>query len=100
MDTTERQLLTVIAEAVVEHRLVDDVKRCGAKGFSIGHVRGEGETGRHPLDLNGPSVRLETVVTERVADAILAVLAEEYFDRYAVVAWLTPVRVVRPDRFR
>lgn len=99
MDTTERQIVTVIAEAAVETRLVEDVRRLGAKGYSIGHVRGEGTTGRLLQDLNGPSVRLETIVTEDVADAILEHLAAEYFGRFAVVAWIAPARVLRSERF-
>jgi nitrogen regulatory protein P-II 2 len=99
MDTTERILVTIVAESVLEHRLVDDIKDCGARGYSLGHVRGEGVTGNTSLDLNGPSIRLETVVTEKVSDAILDMLAESYFGRYAVIAWLTPIRVARPDRF-
>ena len=99
MDTTERQIVTVIAEAAVESRLIEDVKRLGARGYSIGHVRGEGTTGRLLQDLNGPSVRLETIVTEAVADAILKHLAAEYFGRFAVVAWVAPARVLRSERF-
>jgi nitrogen regulatory protein P-II 2 len=99
METTGRQIVTIIAEAAVESRLIQDVKRLGAKGYSVGHVRGEGTTGRHLQDLNGPSVRLETIVTEDVADVILAHLAAEYFGRFAVVAWVTPARVLRAERF-
>ncbi|MEN9792320.1 MAG: hypothetical protein RL330_398, partial [Actinomycetota bacterium] len=33
MDTTERILVTIVAEAVLEHRLVDDIKECGARGY-------------------------------------------------------------------
>lgn len=99
MDTVERQLITIVAEAVVERRLVDDVKKCGAKGYSLSHVTGEGVTGRHTLDLNGPSVRVESVVTDEVAERILEMLAAKYFERFAVIAWLTPARVARPDRF-
>jgi nitrogen regulatory protein P-II 2 len=99
MNTAERQLITIVAEAVVEQKLIDDIKRCGAKGYSASHVRGEGVTGKNTLDLNGPSIRLESVVTEKVATAILEMLAEKYFDKYAVIAWITPARVARPDRF-
>lgn len=99
MNTAERQLITIVAEAVVEQKLIDDIKKCGAKGYSASHVRGEGVTGRNTLDLNGPSIRLESVVTEKVATAILEMLAEKYFDKYAVIAWITPARVARPDRF-
>ncbi|MEY4371537.1 MAG: hypothetical protein RL219_306 [Actinomycetota bacterium] len=99
MQLTERQLITIVAEAVVENKLIDDVKACGARGYSLNHVRGEGATGNRSLDLNGPSIRLETVVTDQVADAIMQMLADQYFDRFAVVAWTTPVRVARPGRF-
>jgi len=99
VDTVERQLITIVAEAVVERRLIDDVKKCGAKGYSLSHVTGEGVTGRHTLDLNGPSVRIESVVTDEVAQAILDRLARDYFERFAVVAWLSTVQVARGDRF-
>ena len=99
MDTVERQLITIVAEAVIERRLLDDIKACGARGYSVGHVTGEGTTGRHTHNLNGPSVRIESVVTEDVAQTILGRLANDYFPNFAVIAWLSPVRVARPERF-
>ena len=99
MITQIRQLVTIVSESVVEQKLIDDVKRCGAKGYSVTHVRGEGVTGTHSLDLTGPSIRLETVVTDKVAEAIMDMLAANYFDTYATVAWITPAHVARPSRF-
>ena len=99
MSTQPRQLVTIVAEAVVEQKLIDDIKKCGAKGYSLSHVRGEGSTPNQSLDLNGPSIRLETVVTDEVADRILELLSSKYFDHYATVAWVTPARVARPARF-
>lgn len=99
MNTHIRQLVTIISESVVEQKLIDDIKRCGAKGYSVSSVRGEGITGKHSLDLNGPSIRLETVVTDKVAEAIMDMLSTNYFDRYATVAWISPAHVVRPSRF-
>jgi nitrogen regulatory protein PII len=99
MTTAARQLITIVAESVVEQKLIDDIKKCGAKGYSVSHVRGEGVTGKNTLDLNGPSIRLESVVTEKVAESILEMLAEKYFEKFAVIAWITPALVARPDRF-
>ena len=99
MNTVNRQLVTIIAEAVVEQKLIQDVKLCGSKGYSVGHVRGEGQTGGRALDITGSSIRIETVVTDAVAESILAMLTEKYFDTYAVVAWISPVIVARPNRF-
>jgi nitrogen regulatory protein P-II 2 len=99
MPKVERQLVTIIIEAAVETRLIEDVKRLGAKGYSVGHVRGEGRSASHLQDLNGPSMRLETIVTDEIAEAILAHLEAVYFGRYAVVVWVSPVNVLRPERF-
>jgi nitrogen regulatory protein P-II 2 len=99
MPKVERQLVTIIIEAAVEARLINDVKRLGAKGYSVGHVRGEGRSASHLQDLNGPSMRLETIVTDEIAETILAHLEAEYFGRYAVVVWVSPVNVLRPERF-
>jgi len=99
MDTVNRQLVTIVADSVVESRLLADLKECGLKGYSLGHVTGEGVTGDRSLDLTGPNVRIETVVTDQVAQRILEMLAERYLERYAVVTWLSPVQVVRAQRF-
>lgn len=99
MRIANRQLLTIVAEAALEQRLIGDLKRLGASGYTAGHVRGEGRTGRHLQYLTGPSVELETIVKDDVAEAILSHIAETYFEKYAIVAWLTPVSVLRPERF-
>jgi nitrogen regulatory protein P-II 2 len=99
MNTVPRQLVTIISESVVEQKLIADIKSCGAKGYSVGHVHGEGVTGKHSLDLNGPSIRLETIVTETVAQVILDMLSAKYFNKYATIAWITPAQVTRPERF-
>jgi len=99
MSTVIRQMVTIVSEPVIENKLIDDIKKCGAKGYSVSSVRGEGSTGNRSLDLSGPSIRLETVVTDKVAEKILAMLSEHYFDTYATVAWITTVHVARPNRF-
>lgn len=99
MRIANRQLLTIVAEAALEQRLIGDLKRLGASGYTASKVRGEGRTGRHLQDLTGPSVELETIVTDDVAEAILAHVGEAYFEKFAIVAWLTPVSVLRPERF-
>jgi S-adenosylmethionine synthetase len=39
------------------------------------------------------------VVTDKVAEQIMEMLAKSYFDKYATVAWITPAHVARPGRF-
>ncbi len=92
-------LVTVVAEAVLEHRLVRDLGEAGAQGWTITDARGRGSRGVRADEFEGDNVRLEALVTRDVADRFLAVLARDYFSHYAVVAWTTSVAVVRPDKY-
>lgn len=99
MGLVARQLVTIVAESVIEQKLIADIKKAGALGYSVGPVKGAGSTGNRSLELTGQSIRLESVVTEVVAEAIMDMLARDYFDKYAVVAWVSPAQVMRPERF-
>lgn len=99
MTTTERQLVTIVAEAVLRRRLIDDLRQLGATGYSISSTDGSGTGGRHTSDWEGQHIRIETIVRDDVAEAILAHLVDHYFTNYAVVAWASTVRVARPAKF-
>ncbi len=99
MDTEELMLVTVVAEAVLEHRLVRDVAACGAHGWTVCDARGEGSRGVRASDFEGANVRLETLVSPDVADRFLTLLARDYFPHYAVVAWTTAAKVVRAEKY-
>ncbi len=99
MRTTERQLITIIAEAVLERRLLDDLIRLGAKGYSVMHATGRGTRGLHTTDWEGPNVRIEAIVSDEVAELILDELATRYFEHYAVVVFTSAIRIARPDKF-
>ena len=100
MNPVPLKLVTVIAEALLEDRLVADLKSLGARGHSISEVRGEGSRGVHASEWEGRNVRIEVLAAPAVADAILGHLATHYFPLYAVVAYLTDVHVVRGDKYR
>jgi hypothetical protein len=99
MQTEALVLVTVVAEAVVEHRLVRDVEAAGAHGWTVCDARGQGSRGIRASEFEGSNIRLETLVSAEVADRFLEVLARDYFPRYAVVAWTTPAQVVRPAKY-
>jgi hypothetical protein len=92
-------LVTVVAEAVVEHRLIRDLVAAGAHGWTVCDARGQGSRGVRADEFEGANIRLETLVSAEVADRFLEVLARDYFPRYAVVAWTTPAHVVRPAKY-
>lgn len=99
MNTIRLKLVTIIAEAVIEERLLDDLRRLGARGYTILGAQGEGTRGIRASDWETRNVRIETVVSAPVAESILTCLAGEYFDRWAVIGYVSDVDVVRGDKY-
>jgi nitrogen regulatory protein P-II 2 len=94
----ERRLVTVIAEAVLEERLLADLRRWGVSGVTL--VRAEGDPfGSRVGDVAGAFLRIESVVGEAVAERVLNGLAEAYLPRFKVVAYDQAVRVVRATKY-
>ena len=93
------QLVTIVAEAVLEDRLVRDLDACGAHGWTITVARGAGPQGRRVGDLEGGNIRVEVLCSDDVADAVMARLEEAYFPHYAAIAWVAPVQVARGERY-
>ena len=99
MELVPLKLVTIVAESLLEKRLVEEVKRLGAKGYTITPARGEGSRGLRSADGEGQNIRLETIVSEEVALRILQRLQEEYFPHYAVIAYVENVWVVRGEKY-
>lgn len=92
--------VTIVAESILESRLIDDLRAAGALGWTITSAHGEGPRGRRVSDFEGGNVRVETLVSEDVAERIWSRLAQAYFPNYAITAWTHEVQVARPDRYR
>ncbi len=99
MELKRLKLVTIVAESLLEKRLVEEIKRLGAKGYTITPARGEGSRGIRSVDWEGQNIRLETIVSEEVALRILQRLQEEYFPHYAVIAYVENVWVVRGEKY-
>jgi nitrogen regulatory protein PII len=99
MSTVLLRKVTIVAEALLEERLLRELRELGSRGFTIAEVRGEGSRGIRATDWEGQSVRIETIVAPDVATRILEHIAAHYFDHYAVIAWVDEVGVVRGDKY-
>lgn len=91
--------LTVVSESLLRDELLDLMRKAGATGFTVTTADGEGSRGVRATEWEGPNIRIETIVSEELADQVLAQLAESYFDDYAVIAWLTDIKVWRAKKF-
>jgi hypothetical protein len=99
MTKATRKLLTIVAEASLESRLVSLVHQAGAKGHTVSPAHGEGPRGQRFGDMSGGNIRLETVVPAGVAEVIIEGLEKDYFPHYAVSCWLSDVEIIRDDRY-
>jgi nitrogen regulatory protein PII len=99
MKTVRLRKVTIVAEALLEERLLRAIRERGARGFTLAEVRGEGSRGVRASDWEGKNVRIETLVPAEAAERILAHVAEAYFPNFAVVAWVEDVEVVRGDKY-
>ncbi len=99
MKTIPLKRVTIVAEALLEERLVRDIRGLGARGHTLTEVRGEGSRGVRASEWEGRNVQIETLVSASVAESILEALAERYFPYFAVVAYVTTVEVVRGEKY-
>lgn len=93
------KVLTIVAEMALRRRLVDDILRLGATGFTESEVRGQGSRGRRTSDLEGQNVRFEIIASAETAEAILKHIGDHYFENYAVIAYLVDGTVLRGEKY-
>ena len=100
MNLHPMKLVTIICEAVLEERIVEVLHECGAHGHTAFDVRGSGRQGQRSADLvESGNVQIEVIAKPSVAETMLARLHAEYFQDYAMVAYESDVRVMRPEKF-
>lgn len=99
MNTIPLKKVTVIAEALLEPELIAHLRELGATGYTIVDARGEGSRGVRASEWEGGNVKVEVLVDAATADRILTQVAGEYFEHYAVIAWVTDVQVVRGEKY-
>lgn len=99
MVTVPMTLLTIVAEEVLEQRLVRVLHEAGIAGYTVTPARGEGARGLRQ-GASGTNIRLDTITTNEVAEELIDHLRVHYFANYAIVVWLSDVRVVRQEKYQ
>lgn len=100
MDKHPKTLLVIIAEAVLEKRLVADSQRLGAHGYTVHDVRGGSRSMvREALWEADRSIEMKVIAPPEVAEAIARHVLASYAPHHSMSLYLTGVEVLRPDKF-
>lgn len=99
MTFTKAKLITIITERVLRSEIIAMLKEKGATGYTQTDATGEGSRGIRASDWEGRNVKIETIVSENVAQAIMENIAENYFENYAVIVYLRDVEVMRGEKY-
>lgn len=95
-----KTLLVIVAEAVLETRLVRDARQRGAQGWTVAEVHGAGREGvREGAWEADRTIELKLICDEAVADAIAEHVLLTYAPNYSVAIYFSQVQVLRPERF-
>ena len=99
MHTITLKLVTIVAERILEDRLLRKITGLGAKGYTLTQATGKGSRGVRASEWEGPDTRIETLVSPKVADEIVAHVAENFFEHYAVIVYVQDAEVIRGDKY-
>jgi len=100
MNTHPMKLVTIVCEAYAREAVTKLLREAGAHGYTLFDVEGEGAQGRRPADIREfANIQLEVIVPPEVAERLLTRLQQDFFPRYAMIAFESDVRVLRPEKF-
>lgn len=100
MNTEKRTMLTVVTESLIENALLADLEKLGVRGYTVSDARGRGHRGVRDANWDEvANIRIEMVCARPLAESVLAHLQARYYANYAMVAWLSDVEVLRPEKF-
>ena len=95
------KLVSVVGESVIMDDIAEEGMKLGATGYTMTEVNGHGSrSARNVASTTGArTMKVEFVVPADVAVRILTHISHQYFDDYAVIAWLSDVQVVRGQQY-
>jgi nitrogen regulatory protein P-II 2 len=100
MNLHPMKLVTIVCEAYAADAVLRLLAEVGAAGHTSFQVEGSGARGRRPADIpEYANTQFEVITRPEVAAVLLERLGAELFPRYAMVAYESDVRVLRPGKF-
>ena len=100
MQSSMMKRVIIIGDETVEQRLLSEIQGMGASGHTAYAVRGKGARGVRPRHGEPGNTKIEVIATADVARQIIEHVAKNYFEKYAMIAFIDDVEVLQGDKFR
>ena len=97
--------VVIVTEEVILKGIVKIIDQAGVHGYTVLPARGKGShnvrSGEEPsVSTSHTNVQIEVIVADKAtAQRIADEVAEKYFDNFAAIVYLTPVEVLRGEKF-
>lgn len=100
MEWHARKLLTVIAEAALERKLIAEAQPMGISGYTISEVRGGGTHGIRAGEWEAErSIEFKVLCDAEAAGTLAGAIMERYSTHFALVLYISDVGVLRSEKF-
>ena len=98
--------LVIITERSILEGVTALIEDGGATGHTHVDAGGRGSRGKRSANRPGiggvmANVKIEAILADRAqAEAIISSVVERYFENYSGIAYVEPVEILRPHKFR
>lgn len=100
MNFPTKTLLTIVTEAVLENDLIELFAAKSIRGWTIVAARGNGAHGeKHGNFDANENIQIELITDTASAENLAAAIQQQFGANYALVQWLSEVRVLRGEKF-
>jgi len=100
MNLHAMKLVTIVCEAYARKPVTELLSKVGAHGWTLFSVEGEGSHGKRFADIQeSANIQIEVIVQSDVAEQLMEKLSRDLFASYAMIAFESDVRVLRPGKF-
>jgi nitrogen regulatory protein P-II 2 len=98
--TISMKRVVIIGDNDLSLRILDEIKAFGTSGYTyyVVHGRGAETHVRRLTKEDPPNIKIEVIATEALAHRILDHVADNYMEKYAMIAFIDNVEVLASER--
>lgn len=94
------KLVTIICEALARSTVTELLHEIGAHGYTLFPVEGVGAQGSRVADIEEfANIQIEVLLPPERALELLSRLEQDFFSRFAMIAYSTDIEVIRSHKF-